>query len=268
MDQLHVIWELIRGALSEKLASATIMDLWFNTLELAAISDTTAVIITDSSIKKKIIINRYSDTLKQVFEETLGFPVEVCILSDEKNALDREQLQNDVGGGMTGDVLICKYSSEHDTIAYRPKLVLTYSDPQTPDDLGLNTNKAYWIKNKDSGQYLTVMQNQWKSGSNVGVINSSLNPFSNSISALQKSNMYWQIEYIGNGEYRLIPFNTRDMRLDVISSSNTNGANVGIYSNDGYDSSIWRIKKMELIISQFFRKLLITLKVLGLLEQM
>ena len=115
MDQLHVIWELIRGALSEKLASATIMDLWFNTLELAAISDTTAVIITDSSIKKKIIINRYSDTLKQVFEETLGFPVEVCILSDEKNALDREQLQNDVGGGMTGDVLICKYSSEHDT---------------------------------------------------------------------------------------------------------------------------------------------------------
>lgn len=135
------------------------------------------------------------------------------------------------------------YSSEHSTIAYRPKLVLTYSDPQTPDDLGLNTNKAYWIKNKDSGQYLTVMQNQWKSGSNVGVTNSSLDPFSNSISALQKSNMYWQIEYIGNGEYRLIPFNTRDMRLDVISSSNTNGANVGIYSNDGYDSSIWRIKK-------------------------
>ncbi len=56
--------------------------------------------------------------------------------------------------------------------------------------------------------------------------------------------MYWKLEYLSDsGEYRFIPMNATGSRLDVISSSNTNGAAVGIYNNGGYPSSKWRIVK-------------------------
>ena len=111
MQEFHDIWEPILTALSEQFSS-TIMNLWFNTLELAAFSDTTAVVITESNIKKKIIINRYKETLEQSFESTLGFPVEVCILSDETEKIDRAQLQHDVGIGLTADALQLKYAKD------------------------------------------------------------------------------------------------------------------------------------------------------------
>ena len=92
MQEFHDIWEPILTALSEQFSSQT-MGLWFNSLELAAFSDTTAVVITENSFKKKIVNNRYKDVLEQKFKEILGFPVEICILADEPNRIDREQLQ-------------------------------------------------------------------------------------------------------------------------------------------------------------------------------
>jgi len=132
MQEFHDIWEPILAALSEQFTS-TIMNLWFNPLELAAFSDTTAVVITESNIKQKIIINRYKETLEQCFESTLGFPVAVCILSDETEKIDREQLQNDVGLGMTADMLSLKYGKEQAFRAENTEPAAAASEPaQTP----------------------------------------------------------------------------------------------------------------------------------------
>ena len=114
MQEFHDIWEPILQALSEHVNSSTIMKLWFNPLELAAFSDTTAVIIAESTIKKKIIINRYKTILEEKFESKLGFPVDVCILSDDPEKIDREQLQHDVGMGFTTEMLTAKYTHESD----------------------------------------------------------------------------------------------------------------------------------------------------------
>ncbi len=111
MQEFHDIWEPVLQALAEHVNSSTIMKLWFNPLQLAAFSDTTAVIIAESNLKKNIIINRHKQILLEIFESTLGFPVEVCILSDDPEKIDREALQHDVSMGFTADMLRAKYDS-------------------------------------------------------------------------------------------------------------------------------------------------------------
>ncbi len=112
MQEFHDIWEPILQALSEHVNSSTIMKLWFNPLELAAFSDTTAVIIAESNLKKNVIIKRYKSILEEKFESTLGFPVDVCILSDDPEKIDREHLQHDVSMGFTADMLNAKYERD------------------------------------------------------------------------------------------------------------------------------------------------------------
>ena len=116
MQEFHDIWEPILQALAEHVNSSTIMKLWFNPLQLAAFSDTTAVIIAESNLKKNIIINRHKQILTETFESTLGFPVDICILADDPEKIDREALQHDVKIGFTADMLTAKYSVEQDTV--------------------------------------------------------------------------------------------------------------------------------------------------------
>ena len=111
MQEFHDIWEPILQALAEHVNSTTIMKLWFNPLQLAAFSDTTAVIIAESNLKKNIIINRHKQILLDTFESTLGFPVDVCILADDPEKIDREALQRDVSMGFTADMLTAKYDT-------------------------------------------------------------------------------------------------------------------------------------------------------------
>ena len=58
MQQFHDIWEPILKVLSETYPTPTV-NLWFAPLELAAISDTTAVIIAENRLNKKIVISRF-----------------------------------------------------------------------------------------------------------------------------------------------------------------------------------------------------------------
>jgi len=67
-------------------------------------------------------------------------------------------------------------SSEYSTTVYRPKIAITYRESYTPEELSLNTEIAYWIKDKTSGHYLTAMYNQWQDGSEIGVTSALQNP--------------------------------------------------------------------------------------------
>ncbi|MBP3917665.1 MAG: chromosomal replication initiator protein DnaA [Clostridia bacterium] len=110
MQSFHDIWEPVRKALAEKFTE-TIMELWFNHLELAALSDTMVVLISDSDMKAEIIGKRYRDALAATFEDILGFPVEVAIVSEENRTapIDREQLQHDLLMGLPLDAILGRY---------------------------------------------------------------------------------------------------------------------------------------------------------------
>ncbi|MBQ7982761.1 MAG: chromosomal replication initiator protein DnaA [Clostridia bacterium] len=114
MQSFHDIWEPVLKALSEKF-SETIMELWFNHLELAALSDTTVVLISDSDMKADIINKRHRETLADAFEEILGFPAEIVVISDEGCTLDRETLQHDVRMGLPVDVILEKTGAQTPT---------------------------------------------------------------------------------------------------------------------------------------------------------
>ena len=105
MQSFHDIWEPVLRALSEKF-SETIMELWFNHLELAALSDTTVVLISDSDMKADIIGKRYRETLAATFEDIMGFPVEVAVVSEENRPIDRERLQYDVRMGLPVEAIL------------------------------------------------------------------------------------------------------------------------------------------------------------------
>ncbi|MGM9626459.1 MAG: chromosomal replication initiator protein DnaA [Eubacteriales bacterium] len=111
MQSFHDIWEPMLKALSEKF-SETIMELWFNHLELAALSDTMAVLISDSDMKANIIGKRYGETLAENFELILGFPVEVVVIPEEVGTIDREQLQHDVRMGLPADAVYAKHQKK------------------------------------------------------------------------------------------------------------------------------------------------------------
>lgn len=113
------------------------------------------------------------------------------------------------------------FSSDHSTIAYRPKLVINYAASQTPADLGLSTSKVYLLKNLSTSKYLSIANGHQVDGTTV-----------KEESKTYDTSMYWKLEYLSDtGEYRFIPMNATGSRLDVITSSNTNGADVGIYNN-------------------------------------
>lgn len=130
-------------------------------------------------------------------------------------------------------------SSEYTTTSYRPQISITYRESYTPQALGLNTETAYWIKNKSLNQYLTVMYNEWKDGSEVGMTKYPASSGSN-ISSIQHPYMYWQIEYLGDGEYSFIPFNSRNTRLGLESNNNEDYNHIRLRGSDS-KTAVWRI---------------------------
>lgn len=173
MQEFHDIWEPILTALSEQFSS-TIMNLWFNTLELAAFSDTTAVVITESNIKKKIIINRYKETLEKNFESILGFPIEVCILSDETEKIDRAQLQHDVSMGLGADALNSKYTRDPETMP-EPAAAKKETVHQTADTSPAESTAAAVQPETEAGEMPLSEQEQ-----NAQIALSQTEPFQNS----------------------------------------------------------------------------------------
>ncbi len=134
MQTFHDIWEPIRRALSEQF-SETIMELWFNHLELAALSDTTAVMISDSDMKADIIGKRYGETLAATFEEIIGFPVEIAVVSEEHGEIDREKLQYDLRHGLPVDTILASMakSGAPETPAAQPAAAASQTPPKPGD---------------------------------------------------------------------------------------------------------------------------------------
>ncbi len=137
MLPFHDIWEPVLKALSEKF-SDTIMDLWFNHLTMAALSDTTVVLVSDSDMKADIINKRYRETLAGCFEGTMGFPVDVVTISSENKVIDLEQLQNDVRMGIPVEPFSIRREHVEKTVSGEP------SKPMTTEEIYLR-NPEYTI---------------------------------------------------------------------------------------------------------------------------
>lgn len=79
MQEYKDLWESILASLREKHMSSITVELWFKEAELVSLTDEVAVISHTSTFKKSMIETRHINTLNQVFEEVLGFPVKIVV---------------------------------------------------------------------------------------------------------------------------------------------------------------------------------------------
>ena len=121
---------------------------------------------------------------------------------------------------------------------YADLCVVTVSNINySPSYIGVNTNKAYWIKEVGTSYYLTVEQGKWQSGSNIAVIVPRGNDSTIDKVDIQVPYLYWKFEYVVS-EYRLIPFNSLEMMIGV---DNDNNPNVELYDLSLNDLGAWKI---------------------------
>lgn len=99
--------------------------------------------------------------------------------------------------------------------------------------------EIYYIKNKNSGQYLMV------SGSGTSISNkSNVVQTRDRSSAEVNGRQKWRLDYMGNGEYRIVSMlSTEDnlFVLDVFANDNDNGSNIDVYLDANVSDRRWKI---------------------------
>ncbi len=90
MASENQIWEMARERLAANLPdfSSVSMDLWFGSMELKVLTESTAYFQIESDFKQNIIRTRYLDDIKKAMAEILGFEVEIVPISIEKDTFE------------------------------------------------------------------------------------------------------------------------------------------------------------------------------------
>lgn len=93
MDELSAIMTAILTEVEKKVSTApSIFKLWFGDLELISFSETGATFCTGTKLKKKILLSKYINILKESIEEVTGFPLEIEIYhKDELNGKEESK---------------------------------------------------------------------------------------------------------------------------------------------------------------------------------
>lgn len=92
MQAYDNIWKSVYSLLAEQY-SQTILQLWFSNLELIALNDHCVVLLTNSDMIADIISRRFSSVVEKAFETTMGFEVQLVVLSNEHKDINREEIQ-------------------------------------------------------------------------------------------------------------------------------------------------------------------------------
>ena len=98
MNELKDITGAMLPMLEEKLnAAPSIFKLWFSDLNLISLNDVTAVFTTPTDLRKKILLSKYKEIIRETLEEVIGFSVDIEILSvDELNRVGEEEDEPDI----------------------------------------------------------------------------------------------------------------------------------------------------------------------------
>ena len=98
MNEYKDITGAILPLIEEKLnAAPSIFKLWFSDLSLISMDETTAVFTTPTDLRKKILLSKYINVIKETLEEVIGFPLNIEILSlDEINKVGEEDEEPDI----------------------------------------------------------------------------------------------------------------------------------------------------------------------------
>ena len=86
MDSKEIEYENIKSMILEILlenTSSSAVKLWFSDIKLILIDDNEAVFVTPTDLKKKVISQRFTEQLKSVLGQIIGFEPNITIISSE-----------------------------------------------------------------------------------------------------------------------------------------------------------------------------------------
>ena len=80
MDSFNELWQLVYKQLQQNTSEA-IFNVWFSELEPVSFDGNCATLLTTADFKRRIIIQKFYDTISDAFESVLGFKVEIEIVA-------------------------------------------------------------------------------------------------------------------------------------------------------------------------------------------
>lgn len=78
-EEISEIWNMVKDRLRQKLSQSAV-DLWFGDISIDSFSNNTLTLSTASEFKKKIITEKYLSDLENIFEELMGFHININIM--------------------------------------------------------------------------------------------------------------------------------------------------------------------------------------------
>ncbi len=137
MDELSAIMSAILGEVENRLSTApAIFKLWFGDLELISFNETKATFCTGTKLKKKILLTKYINILKESIQEVIGFPLDIEIyhkdeLINGKDEDKKEEVPYDIPTYKQDEGLYIKEEQKIadiiNTPSYKPSLLDDYT---------------------------------------------------------------------------------------------------------------------------------------------
>lgn len=88
LDDICQVWQMVKDSYHNEL-SETVVNLWFNGLEIISFSDSTLVMAADSEIKTRVLNVKYKEDLESKFADMLGFDIKIeFVCADSSDALE------------------------------------------------------------------------------------------------------------------------------------------------------------------------------------
>lgn len=89
MDSYNDLWEMVRTYCKNHVTD-TIYTLWLEPLQMVSFEEN-KVVLSSSDFKANIIRSKFMDLLNEAFEETLGFPIKVEIISNKETPSNKKE---------------------------------------------------------------------------------------------------------------------------------------------------------------------------------
>lgn len=93
MSSEHEVWSAVMDILGTKIEREVTYNLWFGDLLLQKLMDDKAYLQTTNLFKKKTLESKFMDVLEETFEEVMGFPVKIYIISIETRPFEEQFLE-------------------------------------------------------------------------------------------------------------------------------------------------------------------------------
>ena len=114
MQELDQIWSLILDELKEN-HSPTVFSLWIKDLRLISLTDTDAVLFTESSLKKDVLEKKLYSSIADSFEKVIGYSVNTVFTTDKNYETKKEPAPQKVESNFTPE------TSEENTFLISPE---------------------------------------------------------------------------------------------------------------------------------------------------